>query len=213
MNINPYAKRILFFGDSLTYGRIPNWKRYITTKRFTWVTQEILWNDYEVIEEWLRWRTLYWENKWFFGRQWNTQFWPILWSHLPIDLLVIMLWTNDANNYNDIYNEQQIYSYLDEYIDQIHWRCESIWVSHLPQLLLISPPNISKNYEWILFQGSHLKINIIQESIKSYANVHNIQFIESANYIQPSEIDWVHLDEENNKILWTIIANKIKEIL
>ncbi len=212
MNTNPNAKRILCFGDSITYGRIPGWARRAITRRFTWITQQILWDSYEIIEEWLRWRTLYWENKFFPWREWNLHFGPIVGSHLPLDLITVMLGTNDSNSKNDILTEDQVHDYLDDYIQQIDWRCKSIW-SDTPRLLLVSPPNIMEEYGWEIFQHANHKIKAIQLAYSTYSKQNNIPFLETHNIIQASIVDWVHLDEENNKLLWEKLAEKIREIL
>ncbi len=54
MNTNPTAKRILCFGDSNTRGYIPGgtwWGRYPADVRWTGVLQNLLGNEYEIIEE------------------------------------------------------------------------------------------------------------------------------------------------------------------
>ena len=53
MNTNPKAKRILCFGDSNTWGRIPGkkFRRFPVDQRWTGILQKLLGEDYEVIEE------------------------------------------------------------------------------------------------------------------------------------------------------------------
>lgn len=56
MNTNISAKRILIYGDSYVFGKIPSGLRYDSATRFTGVMQSYLGSDYEIIEEGLRGR-------------------------------------------------------------------------------------------------------------------------------------------------------------
>lgn len=53
MRTQPQAKRILIYGDSLTYGLIPasGGKRYDAATRFTGQLQTVLGDEYDIIEE------------------------------------------------------------------------------------------------------------------------------------------------------------------
>ncbi len=102
MNINPHAKRILCFGDSNTYGTIPypfagaRKERYTIDKRWTGIIQKLLWDWYDIIEEWRWWRTMY--VAWTSGDQtkkWDLFLEWLLASHIPLDLVIVMLWNND----------------------------------------------------------------------------------------------------------------------
>src|SRR5689334_11654512 len=98
MNTNKAAKTILIYGDSFTFAKIPGGLRYDCETRFTGVLQKELGKDYEVIEEGLRGRTVSGENSFFPYRNGLEQFGPIIGSHLPLDLLVLFLGTNDLNS-------------------------------------------------------------------------------------------------------------------
>ena len=91
-------KTIVCFGDSNTYGRDPVTRGRLDKKtRWPGVLQNTLGEEYEVIEEGLNGRTTVWDDPVRGGPKRNGSLYllPCLESHTPIDLLVIMLGTND----------------------------------------------------------------------------------------------------------------------
>jgi len=101
---------ILCFGDSNTRGTRPDDSntRYERSDRWTGQLQVMLGSDYYVIEEGLGGRTTDLEHPRTekLGRNGIDYFKPCLESHSPIDIVIIMLGTNDFKNvYNRTTNE------------------------------------------------------------------------------------------------------------
>src|SRR6478672_7408743 len=97
MTTNPDAKRILCFGDSNTWGRIPHVPgRYPVNVRWTGRLQKLLGDNFEIIEEGLGSRTTDLNYAKKPGRNGRAYLTPCLDSHNPLDVVVIMLGTNDA---------------------------------------------------------------------------------------------------------------------
>ena len=96
-------KSILCFGDSNTFGYRPdNGKRFSSNIRWTGLLKQLFINDeVEIIEEGLVGRTSVFEDSFRPGRKGIDYLVPLLESHSPIDLLIIMLGTNDCKT---IYN-------------------------------------------------------------------------------------------------------------
>jgi lysophospholipase L1-like esterase len=87
---------IVCFGDSNTYGYdVASGGRYPKTIRWPGVLGAELGPDHEVIEEGLNGRTTIWDDPYLDGRNGRTHLLPCLRSHAPIDVVVIMLGTND----------------------------------------------------------------------------------------------------------------------
>ena len=84
------------FGDSNTWGYSPTTgQRYPANVRWTGVLQAELGSDYHVIEEGLNGRTTVWEDP-IEGDKVGKRHLPVLLqSHAPLDLVVVMLGTND----------------------------------------------------------------------------------------------------------------------
>lgn len=104
MNTKPKAKRILIYGDSITWGYIPNSKpieRYSVTERFPGILQDLLGKDFEVIEEGMHGRTTDLDDpkkdiephrK---GRNGIKTLFPLLQTHQPLDVIIVQLGKND----------------------------------------------------------------------------------------------------------------------
>lgn len=200
MRTNPDAIRVLIYGDSLTYGKIPWWKRYPVHIRFTGQLQELLGDGYDIIEEWQRWRLLAGENAFYPHRDGLQAFQSICGSHAPINVVVLMLGTNDCNAW-------QTKSY-DDYYRDIQWYQKSLetWCAflgcQLPHVLLVSPPHIdpvagewdpSSKFRWAA-EKSH-------ELTAWYARIaEHMQrgYLDMSSVVYPSLIDGIHLDEVGN---------------
>ncbi len=94
--------RILCFGDSHVWGYIPNTnhERFSDKERFPKLLQKSLGSNYEIIEEGLNSRTLVSEDKRpnKEGRNGNIYLIPCLDSHDPLDLVILMLGTNELKH-------------------------------------------------------------------------------------------------------------------
>ena len=89
-------KTILCYGDSNTFGLMPDLKnRYPYPERWTGILQRTLGDEYRVIEEGLGGRTTVWDDPVEEHKNGKTYLLPCLESHRPIDLVVLMLGTND----------------------------------------------------------------------------------------------------------------------
>ena len=96
MITTPGRKTILCYGDSNTYGqKSASYDRFAINERWTGILQNLLGSDFEVIEEGLGGRTVDIDELEREGRNGRTYFVPCLNSHLPLDLVIIMLGTND----------------------------------------------------------------------------------------------------------------------
>jgi lysophospholipase L1-like esterase len=93
-------KSIVCFGDSNTWGYIPaTGKRYPKEIRWTNILQQELGNEYEIIEEGLNGRTTVWDDPidadYDANRNGKAYLGACIKSHFPLDLIIIMLGTND----------------------------------------------------------------------------------------------------------------------
>ena len=92
-------KTILCYGDSNTYGLMPDSPdRYPRDVRWTGILQKKLGEDYYVIEEGLSGRTTLWDDPIEEHKNGKKYLLPCLETHKPLDLVVIMLGTNDLDH-------------------------------------------------------------------------------------------------------------------
>ncbi len=212
MNTNPNAKRILFYGDSFVFGKIPAGERYDSATRFTGVVQNELGSEYEIIEEGLRGRTVSGENAFFPERDGLMQFGPIYGSHLPVDILVIFLGTNDVNSGSEK-SPREIAGTFRAYKEKISW-----WSNHLgfkePKVLLIAPPLIEEENSYALFKdifkGAKAKSLGLPEAYMNIAGELGWGYFESGTVVTPSESDGIHLTKEANQELGEALSREIK---
>jgi lysophospholipase L1-like esterase len=217
MNTKPNAKRILCYGDSLTWGYKPSTKyeRLPSNIRWTGKLQKLLGNKYEIIEEGLNSRTLNSEDQRpdKNGRNGSETLIPILDTHDPIDLIILMLGTNELKD--ALAKEiEDITSILEkEYIEKI-LKHRSQFRNTTPKLLIISPPpiDISKEYAYERYSQSTEKQSLLTKQYKSLAEKYNCSFINSSEFVSPGS-DGVHLDAKNHRKLAKEISKVVKEII
>ncbi len=206
-------KNILCFGDSNTYGDSPERNgRYPYEERWTGILQESLGNQYRILEEGLNGRTSVWEDP-VEGDKCGIRHLPaILASHTPLDLLIIMLGTNDIKRRFSA-SAADIGMGMERLIGVA--RSIPNYTSKEPfQILLVSPPEIR---EWTLwgdiFQNQNETSKKLAAEYKAVAERCGVWFMDIAQYAQPSKLDGLHFDRENHKKVAAAMEAKIREIL
>lgn len=209
--------RVLCYGDSNTWGYISgsNYLRYDNNKRWTKLLANLLGNRFEVIEEGLNSRTLI-SNDLRPGREFRNGYEyliPCLDTHDPIDLVVLMLGTNELKK---AYNKtaEEIGKILEEYFVKTILNRKSQFRESYPKLLLVTPPVVneytkySKKNNTLLGATQKSKdLNIIYKSI---AKKYSCYFLSNDELITGP--DGVHLTEESHKRLAKLLNDEIKEI-
>jgi len=98
---DPDATRVLCFGDSNTHGTPgddPEYVRLPADRRWTGLLQQLLGDGYDVVEEGLNGRTTDLDYEDRPGCNGRPYFVPCLLSHHPLDVVVIMLGSNDLKS-------------------------------------------------------------------------------------------------------------------
>ena len=134
-------KRIICFGDSNTWGYNPATdSRYDEDSRWTMILQEKLGSKYLVLEEGQNGRTIACPDPWEWGTKSGLDYiLPMVESHNPFDLLIIMLGTNDLKikfglPAGDIAGSLQ--NMLIRTISYLQYLCKM----PEPKILIVSPP-------------------------------------------------------------------------
>lgn len=217
MNTNPLAKRILCYGDSITRWRVPSLKkRFWVHERWTGVLQDALWSSFEVIEEWLRGRTTNLYDKDVKGKNWLEYFLPCVYSHLPLDFVIIFLWTNNLQKQFQE-NMESIASSFDFYIKVIQ---DASWDYELPvpKVILVSPPYIDWWYlknDTIFTESSEQESYTFADAYKQKADALGLYYFDAAKIVWSGRGDGgdgVHLDQEQNRLLWISLASYIQTL-
>jgi len=205
------ATRILIYGDSITFARIPGeLTRFNEQTRWPGVMQQLLGRGYEVIAEGLRARMLRGENPYIGYRDGYEQFGPILASHLPLDLLVILLGSNDACNGANK-SPLDIAHDLRDYFPLLRDWCEQQHMP-VPKVLIVAPPAIvEENLKGEVYRGAEVIIRDLPELYAAVARENEALFFNAAAIVAGSKEDGVHLDATDNKLLGRELAEFIAQ--
>ena len=207
-------KTIVCFGDSNTYGRDPVTKgRLDKETRWPGVLQNTLGAQYDVIEEGLNGRTTVWDDPVRGGPKRNGSLYllPCLESHAPIDLLVMMLGTNDLKARFSV-TPYDIAESMGALIE-IAQKSQSGLTGNGPAILIMAPPPLGKLTEWAeTFQGGVEKSKKLAGYYKSVASAYGCFFLDTATVIESSKLDGLHYDPEEHHKLGMAVAEIVNRI-
>jgi lysophospholipase L1-like esterase len=215
MNTNPSAFRVLCYGDSYTWGYVPatDHDRFPVDIRWTGILQKELGGGYEIIEEGLNSRTLNSEDtrKGKEGRNGKEYLIPCLDTHDPIDVVILLLGTNELKDSFSASIDEIGVIIVKDYIEVILNR-ESQFRNTTPKVILVSPPilDLSRKYAQERYSKSSLKNKKLGVLYSEIAGQYNCDFVDSAKFTKVGE-DGVHIDKESHKSLGIVLATRIKK--
>ena len=214
MNTNSKAKRILCYGDSNTWGWIPSsagLERFSVDERWTGILQNLLGNDYEIIEEGLGGRTTAFEDpRSDFPERNGARTLPvILESHLPLNLVILMLGTTDTKEMLNLSTEDTTEGMRK--LIRTAKNCKVLKGSLAPKILVVVPPIIKEGTELTLklFKGGSAKGYGLIEAYGKLAEDEKVFYLNPSQEIEVDEKEGIHLDVENHKKLAKIIYKAI----
>lgn len=212
MNINAKAIKILCYGDSNTWGRDPHGSgiRYPVNVRWTGLLQSKLGDDYEIIEEGLGGRTTVIDDPKKEGRNGKSYLWPCLETHRPIDIIILMLGTND---FKERFNQtaEDIGNNIEVLVNMVFKYSKEKNNKSL-RLILLSPPYVDESVAGVKenYSGAEEKSKQLAKHYQNVAVKYSCEFIDTAQFVHPSKIDGYHLDPQAHAALADILAQKIK---
>jgi lysophospholipase L1-like esterase len=205
---------VLCYGDSNTYGRDAKTKgRLERNVRWPGVLQRLLGENYYVIEEGLNGRTTVWDDpvRGQSKRNGSLYLLPCLESHSPVDLVILMLGTNDCKARFAVtpYDIGQSLGYLINII--LKSECGR---NTVPKILVVAPPPMEKLTEYAeTFTGGVEKSRQIAKHYRSVAEQYRCEFFDAATVIRSSRIDGLHIDREDHEILARALTDLVTGIL
>ncbi len=218
-------KNILCYGDSNTHGTVPidfdimekasvlSDFRLPYEKRWTGILQKELGNSYLVIEEGLNGRTTVWDDP-VEGLHKNgfKYLVPCLESHAPLDLVLLMLGTNDLKTRFSV-SAYDISLSIGVLVRTIQ-ASGSGPGGKAPQVLIMSPAPIGR-----LTHLAGLFSNGVEESYKlagyykKIAKLYGCHFFDVGKLIKTSDLDGLHFCESDIAKLGKELAKVVKTIL
>jgi len=208
-------KSILCFGDSNTWGYNPRTKeRYSRNERWTGVLRQELGDGYEITEEGLNGRTTVWEDPIEGHKSGKEYLIPCLESHQPIDLVTIMLGTNDLKKRFSLFLSAFDIANSAGVLADIALRSGSGPGGGAPKVLLMAPPKVGKLTEFAeMFEDAEVKSRKFSQHYRQIANDHGCEFLDTSQIVTSSDIDGIHLELSEHQKLGKAVAALVKKIL
>jgi len=203
---------VLCFGDSLTWGWNPvDRGRYPFEKRWTGILQKELGINFNIIEEGLNGRTTIWDDPIEGEKNGKKYLIPCLESHQPLDLVIIMLGTNDLKlRFNK--SAFEIAAAADS-LAQIVQKSRTGRNYQSPEVLLISPPPLGKLTNWEeMMEGGYEKSKKLAQYYEMFAKDNQYHFLNAGEFVKTSDLDGLHWEEGENLKFGKAIADKVKQL-
>lgn len=210
-------KHIICFGDSNTHGhRAVGGGRFDETQRWTCLLQAKLGADYLVIEEGLGGRTTCFQDPIHEGLCGLDYIYPCLMSHKPIDLLIIMLGTNDTKE-----RFASSAACIGLGMKRLVTKAISItdcWKDGKPNILIVVPKNIEKEYESsevyaTMGKGCAEKSQGLAKEYKQIAELTGCHIFDANTVVsENNKIDFMHLTEQGHAELAASLSGLIPNL-
>jgi lysophospholipase L1-like esterase len=206
-------KRILCYGDSNTWGYDPVTKdRFDDETRWTRVLGRALGCDYEVIEEGLCGRTTVWDDPiegYKNGREYLV---PCLESHRPLDVVVILLGTNDLKKWFRL-SVGEIAQGAGVLVSLVQGSLTGR-KGKAPLVLLLAPPPTTTLTDYAeIFEEAENKSHEFAMHYGRVAQELGCAYMDSGAIIVSSPIDGIHFEAGEHRKLGKAVAVKVKELI
>ena len=218
---------ILCFGDSNTWGCVGRWQeselpppRYDEAHRWPDVMAAELGEKYHVVADALCGRTTIYTHR-DEGPMYSAEPYllPCMRSHSPLDLLIIMLGTNDIYNYPALTSEN-IGDGITRLIDMAQ---ASQWGRDFkaPRILVMAPIEVKKpdpNGRMLVYkkfrqeEGVALS-KLFASTYQKIAAEKGCGYLNAAEFATPCDADGLHMDENGQIALGKAVAAWVKENL
>ncbi len=203
-------KHILCFGDSNTHGLIPFGGRYDDDTRWPMRLAKMLGPGFVVHEEGLNARTTSFPDPVIPYRNAMDYIYPCLETHIPLDLTILMLGSNDLK---EIFDPD-----AEKITAALRRLCEIIREYTQAPLLLVSPPLLREEMpdSPCSVEFSPRSVEVSRElapSLERLADELGISFLDAGRHTEVSLRDCLHLTEKGHHMLADAIYKKVVEIL
>lgn len=211
-------RHIVCLGDSNTHGYSPEAPqfRFGEEERWTCLLQRALGQDYLVVEEGLPGRTTVFEDPVEEGMPALPYLYPCLKSHAPVDLLVIMLGTNDTKERLNA-NACAIGKGMARLVRKA--QTIDCWGEKDPNILLIAPLAIGKGVERSpvaqeMGQGCVEKSLRLPGQFRAAAKELGCAFLDANTLgLEQNQVDHMHLTRDSHRVLAEALAKLIPTLL
>jgi lysophospholipase L1-like esterase len=209
-------KTVLCYGDSLTWGYIPDGSgRHALKDRWPETLQAELGTGVHVVTDGLNGRTTAFDDHLSgFQRNGARTLTTVVGTHFPLDLVIIMLGTNDMKSFicGNAQGTKRGMQRLIEIIRTAPYQQNA----KAPQVLIVSPPALGETGapDFRLTFGDGIEQSRLLAGLyKDVAELANCAFFDAGSVAKTSPLDGVHLDADNTRAIGKAIAPIVRDIL
>ena len=215
-------KHIVCFGDSNTHGycAVPSdcadgGDRFNETERWTCLLQEALGPDCQVIEEGLSGRTSVFSDPLHESMSGLDSIYSCLMSHERVDLLILMLGTNDTKERLGA-NAACIALGMERLI--LKARSVPAWKNDQPKILVVCPPHIGEGLYLVpegvpMGRGCPEKSRELAEYLAPVAERQGCAFLDAEGVAEFNRHDCMHLTRKGHRQLADALLPLVRELI
>lgn len=215
-------KHIICFGDSNTHGycaepmdSADGGSRFNEAERWTCLLAQHLGEDYLVLEEGLGGRTTVFQDPLTEGLCGLDVIFPVLMSHAPVDLLIVMLGTNDTKERFGCTAEC-----ISVGMERLLAKAKTVeaWKDNMPKILLIAPPHILDGlydgpFGGIMGAGCPGKSRELARFYKEVAKRRSCAFLDAEGVAEFNRTDCMHLTSKGHRDLAQKLAELVPQLV
>ncbi len=215
-------KHIVCFGDSNTHGycAIPedcadHGDRFNEEERWTCLLQKALGEDCLVIEEGLSGRTTVFQDPLHENMSGLDVIYSCLMSHEPVDLLIIMLGTNDTK---ERFGSNAACIAIG--LERLVMKAKSVlaWRDGRPNILIIAPPHIGEGLYLVpegeaMGAGCPQKARELARYFRTVADSQQCAFLDAEGIAEFNRRDCMHLSRKGHRQLAEKLAELVPTLL
>jgi lysophospholipase L1-like esterase len=211
------VRSVLCYGDSNTWGCIPLGgpepaRRFAPDERWPGVLRRELGDGWWVVEEGLNGRTTVWDDGLEPFRNGRAFLLPTLLSHQPLDVVVVMLGTNDLKRRFGV-SAREIAEGAGLLVDAVRASgCGP--AGGPPELVLVCPPPLGRLGEFADdFEGGREKSTRLAVCFQAIAQGRSCAFLDAGAHISSSDVDGIHLDRDSHAVLGRAVAGVVAALV
>ena len=210
-------KHIVCFGDSNTHGYCadPNdtagrTDRFTEDERWTCLLQRELGEEYLVLEEGLSGRTTVFDDPLHECMSGLDVIYSTLMTHEPVDLLIIMLGTNDTK---ERFNASSMCIAIG--MERLAMKAETVgaWRGGKPNILVVAPPHIGPGFhDLAMGESCPATSATVAEHYKEKCALHGWAFLDAEGVAEFNTVDYMHLSRRGHAQLAHALAPMVRDL-
>jgi lysophospholipase L1-like esterase len=208
-------KVLVCFGDSNTHGPAPmadldDMGRFGPDERWTGLLARDLGPQWRLHEEGLPGRTTVHPDPVEGDHLSGLAALPIiLGTHTPIDVIVLMLGTNDLKQRFSV-GPFDIAAGVDRLIETTRTLCSASGRQARQILVVAPPPIIETGCLADMYEGGQAKSKALGSHLRRVAERRKVAFLDAGEHIQVSHVDGIHFDGDQHGVLAKVIGKALR---